>query len=104
MYSDVWDNLIGSILIKGNLNSQRYLDIINSQVFPQLVAWYGQQRRGVIPRKYWFQDGAQAHRRHDVTDRLQQFFPQRVVAIGQQPKFSPRSPDLTPLIFSVGSY
>ena len=93
------NHLIGPIFIVGNLNGQAYLDIINNQVVPQLRAWYGQQRQGAIPRKYWLQDGAPAHRRRDVTARLQVLFPHRVVALGQQPEFPPRSPDLTPLDF-----
>ena len=65
--------------------------MINHQVVPELQR-YGIQGNGALRRKWWFQDGAPAHRRRDVGDRLQELFPHRVVALGYQPEWPVRSP------------
>ena len=66
---------------------------------PQLRRIFGQQRNGAIRRAWFIQDGAPAHRRILVRNRLQELFPNRVIALGHPVEWPPRSPDLTPLDF-----
>ena len=105
----VWVGLVGDNTIispfffHGNVNEDSYLQMINNQVVPELQR-YGRGRNGAVLRKWWFQDGAPAHRRRDVRDRLQELFPNRVVALGHQPEWPARSPDLTPLDFFLWGY
>ena len=100
----VGDNsIIGPFFFDGNINGDTYLQMINHQVVPELQR-YGIQGNGALRRKWWFQDGAPAHRRRDVRDRLQELFPHRVVALGHQPEWPARSPDLTPLDFFLWGY
>ena len=56
------NTILGPIFLDGNITGQVYLDMINQQVVPQLHQRYGRQRNGAIRRKWWFQDGAPAHR------------------------------------------
>ena len=106
----VWIGLVGDNTIIGpfffhqNVNGQRYLDMLNNQVVPVIQQRYGMQRNGAIPRKWWFQDGAPAHRLRAVTTRLQELFPNRVISLGQPHEWPPRSPDLTPLDFFLWGY
>lgn len=96
--------IIGPVFIDGNLNGARYLQIINDVVVPFLIQHYGQQRNGAIPRLWWMQDGAPAHRLIRVRDRLHELFPRRVVGLGHAREWPPRSPDLTPLDFFLWGY
>jgi len=101
----VWVALIGDNTIIGpyffnqNVNGASYLQMIDQFVVPKLVRRYGQGNHGSIPRLWWMQDGAPAHRAIVVRQRLQQLFPRRVVGIGHATEWPPRSPDLTPLDF-----
>ncbi len=60
---------------------------------------YGTLRNGAIPRKSWVQDGAPAHLRILLCDRLQQLFPTHVCGLGHNQVYPPRSPDLTAVDF-----
>ena len=88
---NVWVGLAGDNIILGPIF------LINQQVVPQLHQRYGRLQNGAIRRKWWFQDGAPAHRSVIVRNRLQELFPNRVVGLGHQLEWPPRSPDLTPL-------
>ena len=50
------------------------------------------------------QDGAPAHRLIRVRDRLQELFPRRVIGLGHDREWPPRSPDLTSLDFFLWGY
>ena len=65
---------------------------------------FGPNRNGQFRRLWWIQDGAPPHRRRIVTERLQQLFGERVVALNHQIEWPPRSPDLTPLDFFLWGY
>ena len=95
----VGNRIIGPIFVPGNLTGQRYLDIINNVVVPELIPIYGQQRNGAIRRIWYLQDGATPHRARMVYIRLEQLFPNRVIGLGHGIERHPRSPDLTPLDF-----
>ena len=101
----VGDNtILRPYLFPNNVNGQAYLNMINNFVVPLRMAKYGQRRNGSIPRKYWFQDGAPAHRSIIVRNQLHVLFPQRVVSLGHAQEWPPRSPDLTPLDYFMWGY
>ena len=98
------NTLIGPHFFQGNVTSQAYLDMINTVVIPELHRLYGQGRHGSVPRVWWCQDGAPAHRAVRVRDRLQEAFPGRVIGMGHPVEWPARSPDLTPLDFCLWGY
>ncbi|KAJ3655909.1 hypothetical protein Zmor_015017 [Zophobas morio] len=53
---------------------------------------------------YFQQDGATAHTARATLEYLQQHYDDRVISLGVQHAFPPRSPDLTPLDFSIFGY
>ena len=106
----VWIGLVGNGTLIGpyffdqTVNGERYLDMIDNQVVPTLdqMPRFARQRNGQFRHLWWAQDGAPAHRRRIVTDRLQQLFGNRVIALNEEVEWPPRSPDLTPLDFFCG--
>ena len=78
----------------------------NEFVFPQLAEhlnnyyWNGRFRG-----PWWIQDGAPAHRLIEVRDRLDEIFGNdRLVGLGHDVEWPPRSPDLTPCDFFLWGY
>ncbi|XP_030848369.1 uncharacterized protein LOC115926899 [Strongylocentrotus purpuratus] len=53
---------------------------------------------------WWIQDGAPAHRRIIVRNRLAELFNERVIATYHPVEWPPRSPDLTPCDFFLWGY
>ena len=54
---------------------------------------------------WWAQDGAPAHRLIEVRDRLNRVFGNnRVIGLGHDVEWPPRSPDLTPCDFFLWGY
>jgi hypothetical protein len=99
-------SIIGPFFFRNNLDGEGYLQMINEQVHPRLCRMhrFGPNRNGQFRRLWWIQDGAPPHRRRIVTERLQQLFGERVVALNHQIEWPPRSPDLTPLDFFLWGY
>ena len=103
----VWIGLIGNGTLVGpcffreTVNGDRYLHLINNTVVPHLAAirQYRRNGNGPFQRVWWAQDGAPAHRRRDVMDRLDELFGNRIIAFPRDVEWPPRSPDLTPLDF-----
>ncbi len=99
------DNTIfGPIFFDNNANWLVYHDMINTDIVPELHQSYGTLRNRAIPRKWWVQDGATAHRRILVCDCLQQLFPNSVCGLSYNQVYTLRSPDLTPLDFYLWGY
>ena len=92
-------HLFGPHFFDGNVNAQRYLDMLNDFVVPQLDQVFQRQRRGVFRRAWWAHDGAPAHGAIVVRDRLQALFGPRIIALHQPQEWPARSPDLTPCDF-----
>ena len=66
--------------IEGNLNRQKYHDMIVEEVFPVLVQHFNEQMQDEHFERLWrAQDGAPAHRADIVQDLLQEMFPGRVI-------------------------
>uniref|UniRef100_UPI00358DFE76 uncharacterized protein n=1 Tax=Myxine glutinosa TaxID=7769 RepID=UPI00358DFE76 len=88
--------VIGPFFFQRNVNGNRYLQMINDEVLPQLEENFEQQFRGVFRYRWWAQDGAPAHRLIALRDRLRELFGDRVIALNHAVEWPPRSPDLTP--------
>ena len=81
--------------------------MIDNQVVPFLDQGFPRFRRqanGQFRHLWWVQDGAPAHRRIIVRDRLRDLFGNRVIALNHVIEWPPRSPDLTPLDFFLWGY
>ena len=80
--------------------------MINEEVVPALrgMRRFAPVNGERLQRVWWIQDGAPPHRRRIVTDRLQELFGERVVALHHAIEWPPRSPDLTPLDFFLWGY
>jgi hypothetical protein len=94
--------VVGPLFFPGNVSGEAYLDMLNNNVVPIWSQHYEVQANGAFRRVWWAQDGAPAHRRIIVRDRLQELFRNRVIAFGQPREWPPRSPDLTPCDFFCG--
>ena len=77
---------------------------LNDKIVPELAERYVLQEKGTFLRVWWAQDGALAHRRIMVMERLQQLFLDRIISQSRDHEWPPRSPDLTPLDFFVRGY
>ena len=91
--------LIGPFFFDGNVNGEAYLQMLNDQIVRALAERYVLQANGTFLRVWWAQDGTLAHRRIMVMERLQQLFLDRIISLGRDHEWPPRSPDLTPLEF-----
>ena len=89
-----------------NISGQVYLDMMNEQVVPEMMERFQYNLFGdeLFPDKWWFQDGAGAHRAQIVTRRLHELFGPRFVALHQEVEWPARSPDLTPCDFFLWGY
>jgi hypothetical protein len=93
--------VIGPFFYDANLNGEHYLQMLNESILPSLELAYTRNQS----RQVWFQqDGAPAHRRNIVKDKLREVFGQRVLALGFDVEWPPRSPDLTPCDFFLWGY
>ena len=107
----VWAGVCGNGLILGpyffyaNVDGLSYLRMLNDFVFPQLANHFNNQYwEGMFRGLWWAQDGAPAHRLLVVRYRLNEAFMNRVVGLGHNVEWPPRSPDLTPCDFFMWGY
>ena len=108
--------ILGSYFFDGNVNGMAYIQLLNEFAFPQLVVHFGNQHwEDMFRGLWWVQDGAPAHRlievrdrlkvsisKHKVRDRL--FGNNRVIGLGHDVEWPPRSPDLIPCDFFLWGY
>ena len=83
--------IIGPIFLYGNFNGEIYLEILNDIIIPNLQDKFGDR----FNRLWWAQDGALARRRIIVRDRLNEVFYNRIITLGHENEWPPRSPDFT---------
>ena len=78
--------------------------MINNYVVPALdqMPRFARQRNGQVRHLWWAQDGAPAHRRRVVTNRLHELFGNRLIALNEAVEWPPRSPVWPPWTFSCG--
>ena len=114
----IWAAICGNGVILGpyffdrNVTGIVYLRMLNEFVFPQLVVHFGNQYwEGHFRNLWWVQDFTAScyttspHRVINVRDRLNEVFGNnRVVGLGHDVEWPPRSPDLTPCDFFLWGY
>lgn len=92
------NHVIGPFFIDGNLNGQKYLELLQNQVLPTVRAL-----PDINMETIWFQqDGCPCHNTLQVRDFINNTFPDRVIGLHGNIKWPARSPDLTPLDFFCG--
>ena len=98
--------LIGPYFFEQNVDGIAYLRMLNEFVFAQLAVHFNNQYwEGMFRGPWWAQDGAPAHRLIQVRDRLNEVFGNdRVIGLGHNVEWPPRSPDLTPCDFFMWGY
>jgi len=69
--------------------------MLNNEIIPSLQEGYGVR----FQRIWWMQDGAPCHRGIIVKNRLKDVFGDRIIGVGHDVEWPPRSPDLTPCDF-----
>ena len=85
------DHIIGPIFINGNLNGERYLEMLEQEIVPAV------RNLNVNFDEIWFQqDGCPAHNARVVQEFLQLTFPERLICTRGTIPWPARSPDLTP--------
>lgn len=88
------DNIVGPFFINGNLNGERYLQLLQQDIIPAV------QNLNVNFDEIWFQqDGCPAHNARQVQDFLATTFPEQLICTRGTIPWPARSPDLTPLDF-----
>ena len=102
VWCGIWDDtIIGPFFIQGNLNGQRYRDLLEQQVWPQLEPLLD-ANADVDP--YFMQDGAPAHSAQIAKHWLDENFPNRWIGTYGPVAWLARSPDLTPMDFFLWGY
>lgn len=82
------------------VNGDRYLDMLNNFLRPQLNNLNDNQRENL-----WFQqDGATSHTTRRALNLLQEMFPNKVVSLRGDIGWPPRSPDLSPCDYFLWGY
>ena len=89
------DPVIGHLFYEGNLNGERFCQMLEQQIISQIEKFYGAQFDNV----WWIQDGAPCHRRVLVSNYLKESFQNRIIEFGIERERPPRSPDLIPCDF-----
>lgn len=85
------DNIIGPFFIDGNLNANKYLEMLQTQIIPAV-----RNVRLNLDNVWFQQDGCPAHNARIVRAYLEEIFPNRVISTTSEIPWAPRSPDLAP--------
>lgn len=95
IWAGIFNNqIVGPFEIEGNLNSEKYLDLLITKVGAALEVVARENQ------KIWFQhDGCPAHYSLDVRNFLNDCFPNRWIGRGGTINWPARSPDLVPCDF-----
>lgn len=106
--SNVWagilgGRIIGPFFIDGNLNGEKYLNLLQDSIVPAMVDAAEDQNID-FDEVYFQQDGAPAHYARAVRDFLDETFPGRWIGRGGPLPWPARSPDLTPLDFFLWGF
>lgn len=92
--------IIGPYFFPGTVSAQSYLDMLNSFLMDFLDDLPLQQVMDI-----WFmQDGAAPHYALSVRNRLTEIFPRRWIGRRGPVEWPPRSPDLTPMDYSIWGF
>lgn len=102
----VGNNILGPFFIEGTLTAEQYLEMLQNDIVPAIVALYPDNQNPQIPNNLiWFQqDGAPPHYARIVRDYLDTIFLNRWIGRRGFIEWPPRSPDLAPLDFYFWGY
>lgn len=92
--------IIGPFFYHGNLNSERYLNLLENDVENYL----NELPLATIANCWFQQDGAPAHNSRDVRNYLSGQFPEKWIGTHSTISWPARSPDITPLDFFLWGY
>ena len=93
------NQIIGPFFIDGNLNAEKYLNLLRDEIIPTL------RRLNINLNRIWYQqDGCPAHNARAVCEFLQETFPDKVISTQGFIRWPPRSPDLSLNNFCLWGY
>jgi hypothetical protein len=99
VWCGIWDDLIiGPFFMRGNLTSDRYQELLQTEVFPTI------QNQIDVNLPWFQQDGAPPHFGINVREYLDVVFPGKWIGRAGPVEWPPRSPDLTPLDYFLWGY
>lgn len=82
--------ILGPYFFDLNVNQQSYIELLREKLIPDL------QRLNMTEEVWFMQDGAPAHRANATMNLLRGVFDERLISLGADVEWPPRSPDLTP--------
>lgn len=94
----IHNKIIGPYFFDGTLTGPRYLEFLQSFLIPELIRLFPN-----VDDLWLQQDGAPPHYAVSVRNYLDRVFPARWIGRRGTIEWPPRSPDLTPLDFFMGS-
>lgn len=96
VWAGIWDGgILGPYFFNGTITRLKYLQMLNDEVWPSLQVFPN------LNDKFWMQDGAPPHWLMEVRAWLDEKFPFRWIGRDGPIPWPPRSPDITPMDFSV---
>lgn len=102
MWCGIWDDtILGPYFIEGNLNGETYLNLLNTELWPDLEPIID-ANADINP--IFMQDGCPAHNSRIVRPWLFQHFDQNWIGTNGPIHWPPRSPDLTMMDFFLWGY
>ena len=90
--------LVGPFIIRETMNGDRYLHMLQTQVWPEVSTW--ENAENII----LMQDGAPPHFKTEVRNWLDNTFPDRWIGRAGPHLWPARSPDLTPCDYFLWGY
>lgn len=99
---NVWLGVVGDVLLEPiilppRLNAEAFHGILQNEVLPQLNQIPVQRRQQI----WWQMDGCPSHNGRNISDWLNQEFPERWIGRFGNVAWPARSPDLTPMDFYI---
>jgi len=97
---EILNQIIGPFFIEGNLNSEKYEDMLHNEIVPRILEITGQN----FEHTYFQQDGASPHYGRNVRNYLDVVFNDRCIGRKGYIEWPARSPDLSPLDYFLWGY
>lgn len=92
-------HVFGPYFFEDSVNQVSYRAVLDQQLQPDLLGHNINQ-----DDIYFMQDGAPAHRAHATLALLETMFGDRLISLGAEVEWPPRSPDLTPCDFFLWGF